>query len=67
VITDECIKTDEYVDLGTGNMSIGTGGSVIFVNSNITMSRYNISTTDTNKIVINISWSSNDYFLNITG
>jgi len=53
--------------LGTGNMSIGTGGSVIFVNSNITMSRYNISTTDTNKIVINISWSSNDYFLNITG
>ena len=63
-VEDQCIKTNEYVNLGTGNLTILTGGSVVLVNSNMTVFSYNISTADSDKVVLNFSWSDISYFFN---
>ncbi|KKN77137.1 hypothetical protein LCGC14_0363330 [marine sediment metagenome] len=65
-VEDHCVKVNEYVDLGTGNMSIITGGSVVFEDSNVSMGCYSVYATDVDKAFINVSWTSNDYWFNTT-
>lgn len=66
-LDDNLTCTDKLINLGTGNLKIVIGTSLKLVNSNITLAGINVSNADSGLPLLNISWATNDYFMNITG
>lgn len=66
-LDDNITCTDKSIDLGTGQLKILAGTSLTLVNSNISLAGINVSNADTGITLLNISWTTNDYYFNMTG